>query len=82
MEAWTTEYASEAVLDDVEAVIEDLHGCDGGPPQRVLTSFTGAKGSKDASGVKFNDMTTDEGVTICIRVQREDETLIDCIKMF
>lgn len=64
---------------NVEVVIDDLHVRDSGTPEEISTSFTTAKGDKGASGAKFNSMTTDEVITTSMRVQRNDQTLSQCI---
>lgn len=38
-----------------------------------------AKGNKGAAGVKFNTMTTDERITVAVRVRRDAELLAECI---
>lgn len=81
LESWINESASLFVRSDVEVVVVDLHKRDSGQPKGVSTSFTAAKGAKFAPRAKVNAITTGEGITECMRVQREDEYLKACIKL-
>lgn len=79
LEALGTEASSANVRPNVEVFIDCLHGRDSGSPEEVAASNNVAKGNKGAAGVKFNAMTTEEGITVALGVKPEDETLCECI---
>lgn len=50
------------------------------PTEGIGTHFTVAKGSNGTNSVKFNALTTDDCVTISMRLRRYDEADVVCTK--